>query len=343
VETVFISKLKPLLDAAVEKMSLFVPKKTDAHYDFVKYDSTLSEQQLFNNIRVCTPIKQFLFPMRELAAVFPQPQSAPKVEPFALFGLKDCDLKAIKILDCVFDEEDFRDPSYIERRENMFIITTDCLEPETSCCCCLFDGQPFPEDGFDLNVSKIKDGFIIEAGSEKGNQFINEHKNLFADVPSAATAERDQNRTKTKDQLEQNNTDYKLDTPIRDVVENSRESDLFDDEAQACVECQGCTRVCPTCHCFFLYDTKISDSFAKTKMWDSCVRRDFAAVAGDENPRKILGDRTKHRLLHKFVYFLDRYGIQMCVGCGRCIDACAGEMELRDVLKKLNEELKSKK
>jgi sulfhydrogenase subunit beta (sulfur reductase) len=343
VETVFISKLKPLFDTVAEKMNLFVPKKNDAHYDFVKYESTLSEQHLFNNIRACTPIKQFLFPMRELAAVFPQPQPATKVEPFAVFGLKDCDLKAMKILDCVFDEEDFQDPSYIERRKNMFIITTDCLEPEKTCCCCLFDGQPFPENGFDLNISKIKDGFIIETGSEKGAQFINEHKNLFADVPSAATAEREQNRTKTKDLLEQNNDEYKLDASTKEIVEKSRQSTLFDDEAQNCVECQACTRVCPTCHCFFLYDNKFTDSFGKTKMWDSCVRRDFAAVAGDENPRKILGDRTKHRLLHKFVYFLDRYGIQMCVGCGRCIDACAGEMELRDVLKKLNEELKSKK
>ena len=342
-ETVFISKLKPLLDAVAEKMTLFVPKKTDNHYDFVKYDSALSEQQLFNNIRVCTPIKQFLFPMRELAAVFPEPQSAPKTEPFALFGLKDCDLKAIKILDCVFDEEDFKDPSYIEHRKNMFIITSDCLEPAKSCCCCLFDGQPFAESGFDLNVAKIKNGFIIEAGSEKGTQFIDEHKNLFTDVSSAATAERDQNRTKTKEQLEQNNADYKLDAPVNEVVENGRESDVFDEEAKKCVECQACTRVCPTCHCFFLYDTKFADAFAKSKVWDSCFRRDFAAVAGGENPRKILGDRTKHRLLHKFVYFLDRYGIQMCVGCGRCIDACAGDIELRDILKKLNEELKCKK
>lgn len=74
------------------------------------------------------------------------------------------------------------------------------------------------------------------------------------------------------------------------------------------------------------------------KIWDSCVRLDYATVAGGENPRKMLTNRTLHRLLHKFVFFLDRYGIQMCVGCGRCIDACAGESNIRDVLKKLYEE-----
>jgi predicted aldo/keto reductase-like oxidoreductase len=32
----------------------------------------------------------------------------------------------------------------------------------------------------------------------------------------------------------------------------------------------------------------------------------------------------------------------MCVGCGRCVDAEAGEVDIRKVLKKLNEELKDK-
>ena len=46
--------------------------------------------------------------------------------------------------------------------------------------------------------------------------------------------------------------------------------------------------------------------------------------------------------MHKFSYFLERYGIDMCVGCGRCVDAEAGEVDIRKVLKKLNEELKGK-
>jgi predicted aldo/keto reductase-like oxidoreductase len=68
----------------------------------------------------------------------------------------------------------------------------------------------------------------------------------------------------------------------------------------------------------------------------------YAEVAGGANPRKMLGDRLKHRFMHKFSYFLDRYGIEMCVGCGRCVDAEAGEVDIRKVLKKLNEELKGK-
>ena len=72
------------------------------------------------------------------------------------------------------------------------------------------------------------------------------------------------------------------------------------------------------------------------------MRLAYAEVAGGANPRKVLGDRLMHRLMHKFSYFLDRYGIDMCVGCGRCVDAEAGGVDIRVVLKKLNEEFKGK-
>ena len=72
------------------------------------------------------------------------------------------------------------------------------------------------------------------------------------------------------------------------------------------------------------------------------MRIAYAEVAGGANPRKSVGNRLRHRFMHKFSYFLERYGIDMCVGCGRCVDAEAGEMDIREVLQKLNEELKGK-
>ena len=148
-------------------------------------------------------------------------------------------------------------------------------------------------------------------------------------------SERNENRAAVKAQLEQNNAGLKFDTSLKQIVENSQECDVFDTEAKNCIECQACTRVCPTCHCFYLYDTKKEDYFAKMKMWDSCMRLSYATMAGGENPNKILGDRMKHRFLHKFVYFLDRYGMDMCVGCGRCVDADAGGIDIREIFKKL--------
>jgi ferredoxin len=282
-------------------------------------------------------------PVCELAATYPESTEAEDVKQFAVFGLKDCDIRSIQVLDKVFAEEEFKDPSYIERRNKMFVIASDCFDPAESCFCNVLGGRPFSESGYDLNVSKVRDGFVVEAGSEVGEEFLKKHSNMFNNVPDALMAERDKNRQKTQEQLEQNNAELKFDESVKDVVENSEESDVYDVEAKTCIECQACTRICPTCHCFYLYDTKQEDYFAKMKMWDSCMRLAYAAVAGGANPRKVLGDRLKHRLMHKFVYFLDRYGIEMCIGCGRCVDADAGGIDLRAILKKLSEELKDKK
>jgi len=71
-ETVFISKLKPFLDAVAEQMDLYVPKKIGRHYIYSRYDAGAESQVDFNNIRTCMPVKEFLFPVCELAAVFPE-------------------------------------------------------------------------------------------------------------------------------------------------------------------------------------------------------------------------------------------------------------------------------
>lgn len=341
-EPLFISELKPLLDAVAEQMDLYVPKKTGEHFVFSHYDPDAPGPVELNSIRACTPVKEFLLPLRELAATYPEPSKPEQIRPFAVFGLKECDLNSIAILDMVFAEEDFKDPLYLARREKMFIIASDCTEPGETCFCCLFEGKGYAEQGFDLNISKIEDGFIVEAGSPKGRSFIEAHKQLFADVPKALLEERSEKRKQVQEALEQINAHWKFDETPKEVVEASEDSPVYDEQATRCIECQACTRVCPTCHCFYLYDTKKADYFAKMKIWDSCMRFTYAAVAGGANPNKVLGDRLKHRLMHKFVHFVDRYGTSMCVGCGRCVDAEAGGIDLREVLRTLATESKVK-
>ncbi len=341
-QTVFISQLKPFLDAVASQMDVYIPRMVQSHYVFKKFDTEKDKEVELNNIRACTPVKEFLFPLRELAAIFPEPLEPKDIKPFAIFGLKDCDLRSIEILDKVFTEKEFEDPFYIKRRENMFIISSDCFEPAQSCICNILNGKPFASNGYDLNVSKVSGGFVVEAGSEKGEEFIKKNRDIFTKAGDDVLNERENNRELVQKQLEEQNTEYKLDAPVHEVVQQSYESDVYDQEATTCVECQACTRVCPTCHCFYLYDTKQKEYFGKMKMWDSCMRLSYARVAGGENPRKVLGDRLRHRFMHKFSYFLERYGIDMCVGCGRCVDAEAGQVDIRKVLKKLNEELNVK-
>jgi len=45
----------------------------------------------------------------------------------------------------------------------------------------------------------------------------------------------------------------------------------------------------------------------------------------------------RQRVLHKFSYFMDNQGIVSCTGCGRCIEVCPVNMDIRETLKKLAE------
>src|SRR4030042_6183595 len=139
-ETAFISKLKPLLDAVAKTMDVYVPVKVGEHYACRKYDPSGATEPELNEIRMCPPVKEFLFPLRELAAVFPEPVDPASGRPFAAFGLKACDLRSLEILDKVFMEKDFEDPLYVAHRKMMLIISSDCSAPGESCFCNLLGG-----------------------------------------------------------------------------------------------------------------------------------------------------------------------------------------------------------
>ncbi len=102
------------------------------------------------------------------------------------------------------------------------------------------------------------------------------------------------------------------------------------------MECGLCTHICPSCHCYLLYDEKgKASSFERSRMWDTCQYRGFARVAGGANPRVSRAQRLRHRYLHKLDYFKDISGLYMCTGCGRCVEGCLGKIDMREVLKKL--------
>jgi len=90
-ETVFTSKLESLLDAVAEKLPLYVPSRNGEHFTYSIYDAPGKCSVEFNAIRPCTPVKEFLFPVRELAATYPKELEPGDTMPFAVFGLKECE------------------------------------------------------------------------------------------------------------------------------------------------------------------------------------------------------------------------------------------------------------
>ena len=192
----FVHEFRPLLEAVAQERVLYVPRQTDSHFSYERYEAEQARSVELNPVRTFPSVKEFLFPCTERVAGIPRPPVAPpEVEPFAVFGLKACDLRAMDILDKVFLERGFEDPFYVARRGALLTIATDCVTPGPGCLCSVVGGRPYPERGYDLNVAPVKEGFLVEPGSQQGREFIARHASLFTDAPEELVAERDRNRT----------------------------------------------------------------------------------------------------------------------------------------------------
>jgi Fe-S oxidoreductase len=48
-----------------------------------------------------------------------------------------------------------------------------------------------------------------------------------------------------------------------------------------------------------------------------------------------LESRVRNRFYDKFDRIYENYGFYGCTGCGRCIDGCMGDIDMRDILKEV--------
>jgi ferredoxin len=303
---------------------------------------SISEYEL-PSFRGVEPLKSLIFPPKQRIAEYPgnlekNIEVVPKKR--AIFGLAQCDLAGIQVFDRVFlDDPEFIDPFYVERRKGLFIVTIDCTAVHPSCFCNLVKGQPYPkpEQGFDLNLTPIDDMFLVETGTDSGEEIL---RGTGASVATEHfIALRKGIREGIEKKLDEQNAPFKTDKDfIQLVSENQGEAKSYLHHGSTCVECGACTNVCPACFCFGIYDNRVDDKrFERLLTWDSCQLAGFSRMAGMLNPRLRIAQRFMHRYNHKFFHYPWRYeGQPSCTGCGRCIDNCMGKIDMRATLRDLS-------
>ncbi len=327
--------------------TVFLPVKRDTNRFFMKFDPALlaetggeeiKEGFAIGEVRTSDPVKMFYTKPREkIAEDFQDTIPILEEKPFCIVGVKACDLKGFKIQDRVFGEDEYLDPFFMKKRKENIIIAADCTFAIDTCYCLALGVNPFPQDNFDLNLSEIGGGFVVEAGSDKGLGLIEQNSSLFVDVKDEQLSERDERRGSVVREVK--NNIKKENIPNQDAlqgaVEKNYNAPLWKEEAQTCVECGACNTVCPTCHCFLIYDQMDENRMTRLRVWDSCMINDFARVAGGANPRPELWMRLRNRFEKKFDFFPKISNIYACTGCGRCISACPAKIDIRKVLRRL--------
>ena len=331
------NNLFKLLDKISADYNVYVPVKKDDQRFYRKY-TVPADDIVIGEVRPFEPLKAFFTRAREMVAEdfnSGTPHSGDK--PSAIVGVKACDLKSFKVQDYVFADHDYQDPFYIKNREQNLIISSDCTYAIDTCFCLSLNVTPYPKENFDINLSPVDKGFVVETGSEKGEALVKQHPGLFEEAKKEDIDKRNKQRERVVKEVEKNVKEYEV--PAQEqfsgIVERNYESELWNDEAKTCVECGACNMICPTCHCFLLYDQKDEKKMARLRIWDSCMLKDFARVAGGANPRPKLWMRLRNRFEKKFDFFPKVADLYACTGCGRCIAACPAKIDIRKVLKRL--------
>ena len=248
-----------------------------------------------------------------------------------IFGVRPCDAQALAYLDKVFSDETYTDPYYQTRRDGALVISLACSEPGEACFCTATGGGPGATTGADIAAFSQSASVLLEAVSKKGESFLKKNTGLF--------------REPTKKELQNKKTqgsEYAKRLSRVDVsgapkaLEKRNDSRFWDEIAETCLSCGACTFLCPTCHCFDLYEEKRGSASARIRLHDACTFPSFTREASGHNPRAGKGDRMRQRVMHKFSYAPENFGTVFCVGCGRCVVHCPSNIDIRETIAKVN-------
>jgi len=292
-----------------------------------------------SGFRAVEPFKSYIFRLIEKVSKYFGGDEAPHGKILTIIGARGCDLEALEVLDRVFGEGDLKDPFYLKSRENMFIIGADCTDCGETCFCTTVKGKPFPQKLFDINLSPSFGGFVAEAGTEKGSKFILDSPDLFTEALETHIEEKERNRQRITSLVDEKNRQFHLRVKLSETHKANLTNKVWKTLTKDCVECSACNFICPTCTCFLLLDQdKNKDKYERFKVWDACLKASYAKVAGGANPRGKLHERLQNRYQCKFDYSFDRLDRYTCVGCGRCIDGCAGNIDMRKIFMELEKQ-----
>ena len=327
---------RTLLSTLSKEADLYIPVKNKDYLSYRKFSPEYKGEYVVDQIRAAEPIKSFLTHPRE--RVDGARQDAKAHARKVLIGVKNCDIISLKIQDFVFIDSKPQDPFYAISRKDLTIISCDCNLLWETCFCVALDIDPYPREGFDINLSRGADGFIAEVGSDKGMRIIEKNKALFSDATDTLIKNRSTARELFKMSLKSRVREKE--TPERGSIIGSMKKsynvdDIWTHFTSTCVECGGCNHCCPACHCFALTDEKKESIKARFRSWDACLYSRYARVAGGANPRQHLHERLRNRFDKKFEFFQNVMGIFGCTGCGRCIEVCPGKIDIREVLKRM--------
>lgn len=292
----------------------------------VKYGPVSSIDELVWDQKTYLSPKETVFPITETLLDYTGINSVEpaKQQKKIILFCRACDIHAISRLDNIFLKNGPEpDSYYLRRRDRVEFVLMECAAPFDSCFCVAMGTNTV--EGFSAAVRKTSEGIYIDTQS---NWFISKINGLGVE-------------TEFELRYPQENG-IEITVPvIEEMPESLFTHKLWDEYASRCIACGRCNTSCPTCSCFSVHDIRFGNDSEnalarRERVWDGCHLDGFTDMAGGASFRKDYGSRMRFKTFHKIYDYRKRFGVHMCVGCGRCDDVCPEYISFANCLNKLH-------
>lgn len=318
-----VKKFNQYLADLTQEYLIFAPvllqgKGAFTNTDSVRYQEIKSFDEIEYTLKSDFSIKEILTPITQTLFYFTEDNwNEPKVhDKKILLFLRSCDIHGLQRLDDIYLKNGCEDPYYKVIREKIRLCLMECNTSFENCFCVSMNTNA--TDQYDLFVRAEADVVYVDS---KNSEFTMGEEEVTGVSPRFIM----ENQTKVA-------VPQELPTGIA-------QSSRWEEYSARCIGCGRCSFVCPTCSCFSMQDIFYKENQnvgERRRVWSSCMVDGFSEMAGGHGFRKKQGDRMRFRVMHKFNDYKKRFGYHMCVGCGRCDDACPEYISIANCVNKLN-------